>query len=129
MVAAVTFPRQPENLNLSPSGWSPWIGWGDTPEDRFTRAQVGGMTRRGIDPSNPAKVVTVYREATQREDGHRRGSVPQVFQFDCPVLSVTKDKRLRVIAPNGDVKIVMQDGWAEEPHPANRQLVDQRRAK
>ncbi len=119
----MTFPRQPEHINLSPSGWSPWIGWGNSPADRFTRAQVGGMKDLGIDPETHAFFVTVYREATQREDGHRRGDVPQVFQFDCPVISVTKDKRLRVIAPNGDIKIVMPDGWAAEPHPFNRQLV------
>ncbi|RSV41571.1 hypothetical protein CA234_09575 [Sphingomonas sp. ABOLE] len=125
----MTFPRQPEHINLSPSGWSPWIGWGETREDRFTRAQVAEMQRLGIDPVNPPRVVTVYREATQREDGHRRGSLPKVFQFDCPVLSVTKDKRLRVIAPNGDVKIVMEDGWAAEPDPFNRHLVNERKAK
>ncbi len=122
----MTFPRQPQHINLSPSGWSPWIGWGETPEDRFTRAQRYEMKKLGIDPEAHAMFVTVYREATQREGGHRRGDVPQVFQFDCPVLSVTRDHRLRVIAPNGDVKIVMRDGWADEPHPFNRQLVQER---
>lgn len=123
---APTFPRQPDHVVISPSGWSPWIGWGNTPDDRFTRAQVAEMKRKGIDPDTHGFFVTVFREATHREMVWPRGDAPPVFQFDCPVLSVTKDNRLRVIAPNGDVKIVLRNGWAHEPHYLNRHLLDRK---
>lgn len=116
------FPRQPDHVVISPSGWSPWIGWGETLQSRFTRAQVSEMKRKGIDTESPT-AITVFREATQREMVWGRGDAPPVFQFDCPVLSTTRDGRLRVIAPNGDVKIVLRNGWAHEPHHLNRHLL------
>ncbi|KTF68655.1 hypothetical protein ATB93_13090 [Sphingomonas sp. WG] len=121
----MTFPRQRDKIVIAPSNQSPWVGWLDAPGDRFTRAQVGAMKGNGIDPDTHGVFVTVFREATSREMYWPRGVAPPVFQFDCPVLSVTRDGRLRVIAPSGDVKIVLRNGWVKEPSYLNRHLLTQ----
>ncbi|WP_084581826.1 hypothetical protein [Sphingomonas azotifigens] len=124
----MTFPRQPAQLVITPSNQSPWVGWPNSPGDRFTRAQVSAMKRNGIDPETHAVFVTVFREATTREMYWPRGDAPPVFQFDCPVLSTTSDGRLRVIAPSGDVKIVLRNGWVKEPSYLNQHLLDRKDA-
>ncbi|WP_245653601.1 hypothetical protein [Sphingomonas pituitosa] len=125
-MAAVTFPRQPSNLVITPSNQSPWVGWLNAPGDRFTRAQLGAMKANNIDPNTHAFIITVFREATMREMWWPRGDAPPVFQFDCPVMSVTSDGRYRVIAPSGDVKIVLANGWVKMPSRPNRHLLDRK---
>jgi hypothetical protein len=125
MTERPAFPRQPAQLVITPSNQSPWVGWLDAQGDRFTRAQVSAMKRNDIDPQTHAVFVTVFREATTREMYWARGAAPPVFQFDCPVMSVTADGRLRVIAPSGDVKIVLKNGWVKMPSRPNRHLLEQ----
>lgn len=122
----MTFPRQPAQLVVTPSNQSPWVGWLNAPGDRFTRAQLGAMKANNIDPDTHKRFVTVFREATTREMWWPRGDAPPVFQFDCPVMSETADGRLRVIAPSGDVKIVLANGWVKIPSRPNRHLLDRK---
>jgi hypothetical protein len=123
----MTFPRQPDKLVVTPSNQSPWVGYIDE-DDRFTRAQRAAMSMRNIVVSDLLFVVTVFREATTREMWWASTAAPPVFQFDCPVLQVLGDGRLKVIAPSGDVKIVLANGWVRTPSRRNRHLLQAKAA-
>ena len=67
-----------------------------------------------IDPPT-VEVITVRRQATDREMWWPIGSPPPVFAFECPVIHRRADGKVRVIAPAGMVKLVRADGWAGFP--------------
>lgn len=118
----VKFPRQPDKIVITPSNQSPWIGSVDAPDQRFTLQQLYVLSLAGRDPAQ-VEAVTVFREATTREMWWPTGSPPPVFQFDCPVVQRLGDGRIKVIAPGGDKKIVLANGWVRMPSRGNRKLL------
>lgn len=122
-----TFPRQPEEVVLTPSNWSPWYGWCDAGQ-RFTRTQLYALKQAGRDPA-AVETITVFREATQREMYWPKNQPPPVYQFDCPVTGRMRDGRVRVIAPSGEGKIVLGSGWVREPSRLNQPMLAQQDAE
>ena len=124
---AVTFPRQPETVIITPSNPSPWYGF-PAEGDRLTAQQKHHWAELGRDDA--PEIITVFREATTREMWWSSISAPPVFQFDCPVIKRLADGRIRVISPYGMDKIVLASGWVKEPSKRNRHLLppEQRRA-
>lgn len=120
------YPRQPDRIVLTPSNWSPWYGWIDEGE-RFTRTQLYALGQAGLDAST-VETIAAYREATQREMYWPKNEPPPVFQFDCPVIGHLKDGRVRVIAPSGESKIILGNGWVRQPSRLNLPLLAQQAA-
>lgn len=116
------FLRQPDMLVITPSNQSPWVGHVDAPDDRFTRAQLYQMGQRGMVPET-VEAITVYREATSREMWWPTGAPAPVFQFDCPVLERRRDGKVKVMAPSGEGKFVLANGWVREPSRRNRHIL------
>ena len=112
------FPRQPDKLVITPSGQSPWVGFPEAAGDRFTAAQAYWMRARGLDPA-ACEAITVFREATSREMYWGAGCAPPVFQFDCPVLGRRADGKVKVLAPSGEGKFVLANGWVRLPSRLN----------
>jgi hypothetical protein len=110
--------RQPEVLHVTPSKPNAWYGT-IVEGQRFTRQQLAVLERRSIDPA-AVEAISVTRNATSREMYWPSGTVPPVFQFDCPVVHRRADGRVRVIAPNGEEKLVYADGWTTPPPKTRR---------
>lgn len=105
--------RQPMSMVISPSSQSPWIGWVDRGQ-RFTRTQIYYLRKRGLDPAT-VEGVMVRRCATQREMFWGRDDPTPAFEFECPLILRRADGRLNILAPSGESKIVMADGWVAHP--------------
>jgi hypothetical protein len=105
--------RQPDVPHVIPSKPNAWYGT-IVEGERFTRQQLAALARRGIDPAT-VDAITVTRNATIREMYWPLGSLPPVYQFECPVLGRQPDRRIRIIAPIGDEKLVYSDGWPTPP--------------
>lgn len=115
--------RQPSRLYISPSKTYLWYGCiiGGTHNDlatvgglQFTEQQTEAMCARGVDPET-CEVMTVKRQATDREICSGWGVMPPVFAFDCPVLGRRADGKVKIITPSGDAKFIRGDGWANKP--------------
>ena len=105
--------RQPATMVISPSNQSPWIGRLD-PGQRFTRAQIYYLRQRGFDPDT-VEWIMVRRCATSREMFLDREQPTPAFEFECPIILRRADGRLNILAPSGDSKIVLADGWVAHP--------------
>lgn len=101
--------RQPETPVIIPSKPNPWYG-AIIDGSVFTREQLSELEKRDRDPATVER-MTVRRNATDREMWWPNGSLPPVYEFECPVLGRRADGRVRVIAPNGFGKLVYSDGW------------------
>lgn len=82
--------------------------------ERWTREQVATLIRLGLDPLT-CKSMMVRRQSVAQEVIVPLGSLPAVYEFECPVLGTMKSGRIRVIAPNGGFKFVLPDGWGHRP--------------
>jgi hypothetical protein len=105
--------RQPEALKWTPSGKQPWYGT-IMPERRFTRQQEAALLSAGKCPLT-CETITVRRNAADGEFWWPTGSYPPFFEFECPKVSTLADGRHKIIAPSGDTKIVLHDGWVTKP--------------
>lgn len=105
--------RQPAVMLITPSAPYSWYG---TIRDnrRFTEQQNAKLITAGKDPLT-CEAITVRRNATDREHYWPLGSLPPYFAFDCPVVAHMADGRVKVIAPSGENKIVLKDGWVTRP--------------
>ncbi len=105
--------RQPDQIYIVPSKPNAWYGdWNEG--ERFSGYQLLAMRSLDLDPAT-VEVITVRRQATDREMWWPIGSPPPVFAFECPVIHRRADGKVRVIAPAGMVKLVRADGWAGFP--------------
>lgn len=101
--------RQPETPRIVPSRPNPWYGHILTGHT-FTVEQLQAVERGGLNPETIER-ITVRRNATDDEHWWPAGSLPPIFEFECPVLGHRIDGRVRVISPSGMVKLVFADGW------------------
>lgn len=120
--------RQPEKLQIIPSKPNPWYG-SIVEGDPLTIEQ-----RRALDAMTAGEgveLMTVYRQATSREMWWGTNSPPPVYEFQCPIIGRRKGgakgvDKVKIIAPNGDTKLVFPDGWVLRPHRLNRGYIDER---
>ncbi|MDR6850159.1 hypothetical protein [Sphingomonas sp. BE137] len=98
---------------VTPSNPNPWYG---TIREgrRFTEQQNAKLISANKDPLT-CESIEVRRNATDREYYWPTGTYPPFFAFDCPVLARMADGRVKVIAPSGQNKIVLKDGWVTRP--------------
>ncbi|MBB5697024.1 hypothetical protein [Sphingomonas yantingensis] len=101
--------RQPATPRVIPSHPNPWYG-GIVDGDPFTTQQRAELSRLSIDPAAVER-MTVRRNASDAEMWWPAGSLPPVYQFECPVLGRRADGRVRIISPSGMGKLVFADGW------------------
>jgi hypothetical protein len=66
------------------------------------------------------EVISCKRAATDRDAWWPIGSLPPVFEFDCPILHEVRGGKVRVIAPSGAEALVKSDGWVGEPPKPKR---------
>lgn len=111
-------PRQPATVRITPSNIFPWYGTAG-PLDRFTGEQMATMARMGLSTAT-VDVISCKRAATDKEAWWPTGSLPPIYEFDCPILHDVKGGRLRVIAPSGAEALVRLDGWVGNP-PSRKQ--------
>ena len=105
--------RQPATVKWTPSRPSPWYG-AARDGDRFTAQQIAALAGRGDSPDT-CEAITVRRPASMEEMWWPIGQAAPVFEFDCPVVQRLADGRVKVIAPSGENKIVLGDGWVRRP--------------
>ena len=116
--------RQPSSYKLAPSKpTNPWYGaiaegvrerLGVTGGRRFTVEQERALIKLAIDPLMVTGLM-VKRQATPEEVWWPNSQLPPVYAFECPVIGKTVD-RVRVIAPNGSKKLVLESGWIHHPY-------------
>lgn len=115
--------RQPAVRQVAPSLRTPWYGNITGYEtvngiqrggDRWTTQQVAAIMRRGLDPLT-CEAKEIRRQAVGEEVWTPVGQLPAVFAFDCPVIQHMADDKVKVIAPDGQPKIVRADGWGHPP--------------
>ncbi|QBE91463.1 hypothetical protein DRN02_005075 [Sphingomonas paucimobilis] len=115
--------RQPDKRAVQISGRYPWYGdirgysvegGAQVGGERWTREQVMAIMRLGLDPLT-CEAMTVRRQSTPGEWWVGLNALPVVFAFDCPIVQRMKSGRIKVIAPNGDFKFVLPDGWGHRP--------------
>lgn len=111
-------PRQPATVKISPSNIYPWYGSAN-PDDQFTGEQLRTLTRMGLSVAS-VEVIGCKRAATDKEMWWPTGSLPPVFEFDCPVLHEVRGGKVRVIAPSGAEALVRADGWVGNPPKPKR---------
>lgn len=105
--------RQPAVMMVTPSAPYAWYGT-IRDERRFTEQQIGKLITAGKDPLT-CEAIEVRRNATDREHYWPIGSLPPYFAFECPVVTRLADGRIKIIAPSGENKIVLRDGWVTRP--------------
>ncbi len=114
--------RQPDVLHITPSKPNPWYGT-IVPGEKFTAEQMAELAARRL---SCVEMITVRREATDREMYWPIGAWAPVYAFDCPVIGQRVEKftidgrqitlaRPKVIAPNGEAKLIRADGWVRRP--------------
>ena len=108
--------RQPDKITINPSRAYPWYGTAGEGE-RFTAEQRAALTQHGEDPET-IEAITVRRSATTTEMAWPYDMAAPVFEFECPVVQRLTDGRVKVIAPSGENKIVLGDGWVRRPRKA-----------
>lgn len=122
--------RQPQRVVIAPSRSYPWYG-NAVADDPLTTQQRFELDKRRL-PQDTER-MTVYRQASQQEMYWPQGSAPPVFEFECPVLGRRAGggrgiDKIKVLAPNGEVKMVFPDGWVSRPHRLNRTYIESRKA-
>jgi len=110
--------RQPAQVKISPSQIYPWYG-SARPDDQFTGEQLRTLARLGLSVAS-VEVIRCKRAATDREYWWPTGSLPPVFEFDCPVLHPVRGGKVRVIAPSGVEATIGADGWVGSPPKPKR---------
>ena len=116
--------RQPSSYKVTPSkAGNPWYGsivdgtrehLGVTGGRRFTIEQERALIGMGMDPLM-VPVLVVKRQAMPEELSWPFLQLPPVYAFECPVIGKTVD-RIRVIAPSGAKKLVLDSGWIHHPY-------------
>ena len=115
--------RQPSVRQVAPSIRTPWYGnvtgyrevhGIQVDGDRWTTQQAAAILSRGLDPLT-CEAMTVRRQAVGEEVWTPVGQLPAVFAFDCPIIQQMADGQIKVIAPDGEPKIVRADGWGHPP--------------
>lgn len=111
--------RQPALAKWTPS--APFLWYGSIVEgERFTQEQHAQLIRRGLSAAD-VPTMTVKRQAKREEHYWPFTELPPVFAFECPIIGKRGDK-VKVIAPNGDAKLVAADGWAHRPYRIPRDM-------
>ena len=115
--------RQPMVRQAAPSVRTPWYGNIERYRevdgiqvggDRWTTQQAAAILSRGLDPLT-CEAMTVRRQAVGEEVWTPVGQMPAVFAFDCPIIRCMAEGEVKVIAPDGQPKIVRGDGWGHPP--------------
>jgi hypothetical protein len=116
--------RQPNEAKWTPSKADPWyygsirgfevVRGALVGGERYTVEQQLAMAHHGI-PLDTAEFMFVRRQATPQEWSMGYNGERVVFGFDCPILGLTPDERIRVIGPDGKPHTVRQDGWGIAP--------------
>ena len=105
--------RQPDVRKLTPSKPFAWYGtWEEG--HRFSRFQEAALMKRGADPLT-APAMLVKRQAKREEHVWPFTELPPLFAMECPVIGKAADGRVRVIAPDGSLKLVFASGWSHRP--------------
>lgn len=115
--------RQPSVRQVSPSVRTPWygnvVGYRNVDGiqvggERWTTQQAAAILQRGLDPLT-CEAMEVRRQAVNAEIWIPVGDLPAVFAFDCPIIQRMASGKVKVIAPDGQPKIVFANGWGHHP--------------
>ncbi len=110
--------RQPNLVRITPS--KPYPVWCGTivEGDNLTAQQRLAIGTRGLNPDK-LEIVTVHRQADCYNEVVCPLNTPRPeYAFDCPVLSRGADGRVKVLAPRGEAKFVVEAAgrlWASKP--------------
>ncbi|GAA3266050.1 hypothetical protein GCM10020258_46260 [Sphingomonas yabuuchiae] len=91
--------------------------------ERWTTQQAAAILHRGLDPLT-CEAMEVRRQAVNAEIWIPVDTLPAVFAFDCPIIKRMAGDKVKVIAPDGQPKIVFADGWGHRPFRRPRQPDD-----
>ena len=111
--ATVVLGRQPEVRHIAPSKTYPWYGFWEEGH-RFSVEQERALIRSGADPVTAPSLI-VKRQARHEEYSWPFNELPPRFEFECPVIG-RRGEKVKVIAPNGDTKLVFENGWSHRPY-------------
>lgn len=114
MTEAVILGRQPAKLWITPSAPNAWYSMEPICGDELTAEQKLGLASMGL-AADSVEVITVKRNATDREMYWGVGQCPPQYHFPCPVVGRRRDGKIDVISPSGMRKLVGHDGWVGKP--------------
>ncbi|QUT07968.1 hypothetical protein KFK14_11585 [Sphingobium phenoxybenzoativorans] len=112
----IVYPYHKVRRTITPSNQGFWEG-SIREGDRFTNEQMHSMIVYGLVPGE-VETLVVTRPATARELWWPTGTPAPVFEFECPVLGLRKDGKVKVISPSGLAKWVWPDGAITRPRKA-----------
>jgi hypothetical protein len=100
------------NQVVVPSRPDPWFGrW--APGSVLTEEQLDQLAQRGLDPDT--EQLDVHVSVSQAQLWVPLGDKRPWRLIPCPIVGRMKDGRLKVVAPNGERKLVWPTGELRKP--------------
>jgi hypothetical protein len=100
------------NRVIVPSRPDPWFGrW--APGSTLTEEQLHQLAQRGLDPDTER--LDVHVSVSQAQLWMPLGEKQPWRLVPCPIVGRMKDGRLKVVAPNGERKLVYATGELRKP--------------
>lgn len=96
------------NRRITPSSPDPWFGSWDG-DAILTREQLAGLKARHLDPETTERVGVTIRTTMAQLWVPLDQKQPWRL-IPCPIVQLREDGRVKVIAPNGERKLVYIDG-------------------